>query len=209
MNKKQSDKPYHHGDLRKALIQTALKMLSKKGSGDLSLRELAREIGVGHNAPYRHFKNKTDLLEALAAHGFYILTSTTNDAIAKHPNDPEQQLFETGFSLIYLAINQPELFNMMFGGIVSLHQCGSELRTAANNAIGCLVQIVAAGQKAGIFREGDTMALTLAAMSMVHGLAVMITNRILPDTKVLTHKAELIMLTRQMYEIFLTGLKKR
>ena len=70
LKKAKSDQAYHHGDLRNALILKALDVLDEKGVAGLSLREIARQTGVGHNAPYRHFKNKTELLEAPRKCGF-------------------------------------------------------------------------------------------------------------------------------------------
>src|ERR1700754_5119881 len=67
-------RPYHHGDLRRAIVTAALEILSETQSVDFSLRELARRAGVSHNAPYKHFAEKSDLLAAVSAAGFELLT---------------------------------------------------------------------------------------------------------------------------------------
>jgi AcrR family transcriptional regulator len=66
MPKPQSDeRPYHHGDLRRAIVESALELLRETGSLEFSLRELARRAGVSHNAPYKHFADKRELLAAV------------------------------------------------------------------------------------------------------------------------------------------------
>src|SRR5688572_4088998 len=68
------ERPYHHGDLRRAMVQAALEILRETQSLELSLRELARRAGVSHNAPYKHFADKRELLAAVSAAGFETLT---------------------------------------------------------------------------------------------------------------------------------------
>ena len=75
MPKPQSDeRPYHHGDLRRAIVKAALEILQETQSLEFSLRELARRAGVSHNAPYKHFADKRELLAAVSAAGFEKLT---------------------------------------------------------------------------------------------------------------------------------------
>src|ERR1700755_1222582 len=85
-------RPYHHGDLRRAIVTAALEMLSETQSVDCSLRELARRAGVSHNAPYKHFAEKTELLAAVSAAGFERLTERITDQIAR-TGDPRAPLF--------------------------------------------------------------------------------------------------------------------
>ena len=83
MAKPQPDeRPYHHGDLRRAIVKAALEILSETQSLDFSLRELARRAGVSHNAPYKHFADKRELLAAVSAAGFDALTKRMADEIA-------------------------------------------------------------------------------------------------------------------------------
>ena len=70
------ERPYHHGDLRRAIVKAALEILKETRSLDFSLRELARRAGVSHNAPYKHFADKRELLAAVSAAGFEMLTTT-------------------------------------------------------------------------------------------------------------------------------------
>jgi len=78
-----SERPYHHGNLRAALLAAAEQTLSQEGAGELSLRELARQVGVSHAAPRRHFAGKQALLDALAEDGFERLGDGLRTALAE------------------------------------------------------------------------------------------------------------------------------
>ncbi|MEM8933179.1 MAG: TetR/AcrR family transcriptional regulator, partial [Acidobacteriota bacterium] len=85
---------YHHGDLRAALVDAAARLLEDDGATALSLRSVAREAGVSHTAPYRHFRDKHELLEAVAASGFRALEARLDAVVEKHPNDARRQIVE-------------------------------------------------------------------------------------------------------------------
>src|SRR4029077_17911700 len=93
MSKPQSDeRPYHHGDLRRAIVNAALEILHETQSLEFSLRELARRAGVSHNAPYKHFVDKRELLAAVSAAGFETLTNRMAREMEKL-GDPRERLF--------------------------------------------------------------------------------------------------------------------
>src|SRR6476620_12375289 len=85
-HKNSEPRPYHHGDLRRAVVAAALEILSETQSVDFSLRELARRAGVSHNAPYKHFAEKRELLAAVSSAGFEHLTQRMSNAIAGQAN---------------------------------------------------------------------------------------------------------------------------
>src|SRR6188474_3846941 len=87
-----NERPYHHGDLRRAIVQAALEILSETQSLEFSLRELARRAGVSHNAPYKHFADRRELLAAISAAGFEMLTKRLAREIASFAS-PREQLF--------------------------------------------------------------------------------------------------------------------
>ena len=95
-----SKKTYHHGDLRNSLLQTARTMINRDGIAGVSLRAIAREAEVSSAAPYRHFEDKTALLEAVAEDGFRVLIQACEDAEAAHPDDPRAQFFAMGYASI-------------------------------------------------------------------------------------------------------------
>ncbi len=114
---------------------------------------------------------------------------------------------DAGGRYLFFAIEQPAIVHLMFGGIVSLDDCGNSLRQAADAAYGSLGQIVANGQKAGIYQETDGAALTLTAWSTVYGLSLMITGGLMrTQTK---GRAQVRKLGESVAQVLLGGLLKR
>src|SRR5579875_1684070 len=104
-------RPYHHGDLRRALVAAAERILVRDGLQGLSLRGVAREAGVSPAAPYHHFKDKSDLLNALAEEGFHAL----GDALrAEFEADPRHDLTSMGVAYVKFARANPALYRLMF-----------------------------------------------------------------------------------------------
>jgi len=198
---------YHHGDLRNDLIVAAERLLALKGVTALSLREVAKAARVSHAAPYRHFHDKTALIEALATEGFEQLRKGCEKAKRKYPADPARQLVEAGMAYLFYAIEKPAIVHLMFGGVLSLDDCGAELKQAADTAFGSLVQIVGTGQEAGIYQKSDVVELTLTAWSTVYGLSLMTTAGLLG--KRTKSRAEVEKLGESVAGILLSGLLKR
>ena len=112
---------YHHGDLRNALVLTAVRMIEDDGLGQFSLRAAAREVGVSPNAAYRHFNDKSGLLTAVGRHGFEQLALRMRRAMSanragKGPAERAVARFKaTGRAYVEFALAHPELFEVMFG----------------------------------------------------------------------------------------------
>ena len=83
--KQGENRPYHHGDLRRALLNAALQLVTERGIHDLTLREVARQAGVSHNAPYNHFADKAELVVALTVEGFQRLVNVMDSEAASPP----------------------------------------------------------------------------------------------------------------------------
>ncbi len=197
-------KSYHHGNLRKALVEAAIPVLKKKGVVGLSLRELAISLGVSHGAPYRHFRNKGELLEAVAATGFSELRDICQQAVIDHPQDPSRQLYEAGMGYIFFVSRNPEIADLMFRpGMPAKKPC-AELREAAAEAISSLTSIIEGGKHAGVFVQRDTDELVLTSLSAVHGLASFIASGLVmqpdPPDEVVTALGE------RVYSTLLQGL---
>ncbi|MFN7132092.1 MAG: TetR/AcrR family transcriptional regulator, partial [Myxococcales bacterium] len=105
---------YHHGDLRRALLDGALALLQDEGVGALSLREVARRAGVTHAAPYRHFESKEELIAAVAEEGFHTLRDEMRDAMAAHEGDPRRRLEACGVAYVLFAVGHPAHFGVMW-----------------------------------------------------------------------------------------------
>lgn len=195
---------YHHGDLRNALIEAAIPLLEAHGPADLSLREVAKAAGVSHAAPYRHFRDKTALLEEIAASGYDTLTKACRTAQRRYAGDPSKQLVEAGLGYLMFVVEQPRVAHLMFGGMIALDSCDETLRQASEQAFESLVGIVASGVQAGIFKSVAPKELTIAAWSMVHGLATLVTSGMLND--VAGNRREVRRLGRQLAEVLLHGM---
>jgi AcrR family transcriptional regulator len=171
---------YHHGDLRNALIQAGLSILAEEGVQALTLRAVARRVGVSHAAPYRHFSDKEALLAAIAEQGFDLLTASVGAAAERFPADPAAQLAEAGWAYVQFALEHPAHLRVMFGGVIRTPAMHPGLRTAGARAFTSLGDIVQAGQQAGTIIDGAPEQLTLTAWSLVHGLAVLLIEQQIP-----------------------------
>lgn len=201
-----ANESYHHGDLPNALIDAALLILSKYGAEGLSLREVAKIAGVSHMAPYRHFKNKLALLEAIAICGYAQLEEVCRIAYETYPNDPNRQLIEAGMGYLTLVLEKPEIAHLMFSGILTKHHVSKPLNEAGDKAVQSLGWIIENGKRQGIYSDHPTEKLTLAALAYVHGIAMMLLGGLLakPETK-----QQLKVLAMQVGETMLHGLLKR
>src|SRR5579863_6646587 len=106
-------RPYHHGNLREALLQGAVRVIAEVGPAAFTLREVARRAGVSHNAPYRHFRDKDALLAAVATEGYRELTRAMREA-ANLKSDPLEKLKQSGLAYVAFALRRPEHFTAMF-----------------------------------------------------------------------------------------------
>lgn len=174
-------RPYHHGDLRSALLASAERTLREKGTGALSLRELARDIGVSHAAPGRHFKDKQALLNALALVGYQRLTETL--AAVDDPALPlEPRLVGLARGYLGFATENAELLELMFA---RKHDpdASEEMAAAVDRTVGALERIIADAQKRGEIIEGDPAHLTLVVGATLQGTATFAANdRLDPQT---------------------------
>ena len=154
---------YHHGDLRRALLDAAMEMLATHGAEDLGLRELARVVGVSAAAPYRHFDNKTALLEALAVTGFRDFALAV-DAAARDVA-PTDRLDAMGRAYVKFALEHGNLFRLMFS---------PELKRDARPTLRMAADAAFASLRIATASEGDGRIAALKAWAQVHGLAVLL-----------------------------------
>ena len=195
---------YHHGDLRNALIQTAIALLPQYGVAGLSMRAVAKAAGVSHAAPYRHFRDKTDLLESVAISGYARLEEACQNAERRNRDRPTRQLFEAGMGYLSLVVEHPEMAHLMFSGVLS-----QEIRDKAIGqaiAEGSLARIIENGKRLGTYADKDTEDLILTAHACIHGIAMMILGGLIKRPN---SKRQLQALGERIYDILLLGLLKR
>ena len=171
-------KPYHHGHLEETLLKTAIQLIGEVGPAGFTLREVARRAGVSHNAPYRHFADRDELLAAVAAQGFRELNRAMRDA-AQGRAKPLDQLKAAGLAYIEFALRRPEHFAVMFDAPVPKRTI-SDQTEAAKEAFGTLLGFVKASQDMRQLPAGDTLQFALLAWTMVHGIAKLATAKRLP-----------------------------
>lgn len=166
---------YHHGDLRPALIAAAMALVEESGVGAVSLRETARRVGVSAPATYRHFASKDSLLAAVAAEGFRDLGAALA-AAARSEHDP---LSAMGVAYVRFALARRGVFRLMFGPETAQRANYPELKSAADQAFQWL--------KGGVQGKGraarDSRLAAIAAWALVHGLAQLFLDGVLPETQ--------------------------
>jgi AcrR family transcriptional regulator len=191
-----TNESYHHGDLRRALLEAAGAILQESGAPALSLRGIARRAGVSHMAPYHHFAGRGELVAALAADGFERLAAAMRDAMESAAGaDPVERLRACGVAYVVFAVRNPEMFHLMFGRELADSSAHPELRQAARVAYRTFAAALPAPPGAapgqtedaaepadgdssdGESSEGESIPLppiALAAWSLVHGLAMLV-----------------------------------
>ena len=194
-------RPYHHGNLRDAVIELALKSLETHGSQNLSLRELSRDLEVSHSAFRRHFLDKQALLNALAIHGFEQYGDVLARAIADRDADFDSRLVKVVRSMVRFAGTHPVLLELMFAS-KNHPDAPPELLEASERALYSGPQLIAEGQKAGRVIPGDPIRLALAPFAAVHGLIALSQNGALLG-------APLDRLARETVEQIIMGLRPR
>lgn len=200
-------KSYHHKDLRNALLSAAIPVLKEKGVMGLGMRELATLTGVSHGAPYRHFSDKTALLEAIAAQGYRQLSALCNSARERYRQQPLQALEEAGIGYLLFVVDNPEIARLMFSGVLSPVRQGSELGEAAACAERDLLRIIELGKQAGLYADFDSRELTTASLSMVHGLSMLLASDRLSGQQ--HDERSLRALGRKVAVILLNGMLRR
>ena len=177
-----SRKPYHHGNLQEALLRAAIGLIGEVGPMAFTLREVARRAGVSHNAPYRHFRDKEDLITAVAEEGYRELNSLMLAAAGKHPR-ALNRLKYAGLAYIEFALRRPEHFAVMFDAPLS-EKRHVEVIGPAKEAFSTLMALVKNAQEEGDLVSGDSGGFALLAWTMVHGVAKLaITGRLPYRTK--------------------------
>jgi AcrR family transcriptional regulator len=189
---------YHHGNLRSALLESAERTLSRRGASELSLRELAREVGVSHAAPRRHFADKQALLDALAEDGFERLGSELDAAMTGAGDSLREQLGAFARAYVRFATEHPALLELMFAGKYR----DDRLREASERAFAGALALFASAQAAGEVVPGDPGRVGLVALATLHGLASLANNGMLGD-------AELEELVEDAVDRVVLGLRPR
>jgi AcrR family transcriptional regulator len=163
---------YHHGDLRRALVQEAVRRIERHGVDDLTLRAVGQALGVSRTALYRHFADKSALLATVAREGFRTLRLELLGAWEGGGRGPEAF---NAMSLAYVrfAVAHPSHYRVMFGGFVDSCAADPGLDEEAAAAFRVLVDALVAQQSGGLVREDDPSQLARFVWAIVHGVAML------------------------------------
>jgi len=163
-------RPYHHGDLSRALVEAARRILETEGPAALSLRAVAREAGVSPAAPYHHFKDKGELLEAVAHEGWHALDIALTEARAKSV-DSKEQMTSLGVAYVCFARDNPALYRVMYDRSRDKDALPEQMK---EEGAYCQVRNTIDERSGGTASPIDLELATIAAWCAGHGLAEMI-----------------------------------
>jgi AcrR family transcriptional regulator len=187
---------YHHGDLRAALLETAERSIRARGVAQLSLRDLAKEIGVSHAAPRRHFPERQDLLDALAQAGYARLGERIREAVDGHGLDFAARVHRAAFAFVLFATDNAALLEVMNA---TKHRPGSTAVVRSSEAaFAPIMALIQDGQADGELGAGEPEEIGLVLYATMNGIATLV-NTGAVDARRLDE------LTRTAVEQFLKG----
>jgi AcrR family transcriptional regulator len=170
---------YHHGALREALLQAALRTIQRHGVEALTLRAVGEGLGVSRTALYRHFADKSALLEAVAREGFRLLREALVAAYEKAGRG--RAGFEAmGEAYVSFAVTNPSHYRVMFGSALGGPAADPELAREGAAAFQVLVDAIVEQQRAGTVAGDDPLQLARFIWALVHGIAMLTLDRRLP-----------------------------
>jgi AcrR family transcriptional regulator len=162
---------YHHGDLRRALLQAAVRTIGRDGVAGLTLRGVGSALGVSRTALYRHFTDKAALLAAVAAEGFRMLRAELTDAW-QGSGGGLNGFGQMGAAYVGFAVAHPSHYRVMFGADIFATD-HAELAEEGPRAFQALVDAIVALQEQDIARRDDPRQMALFVWAAVHGVAML------------------------------------
>lgn len=179
--KKKPVERYHHGDLRRALLDEALRTIQAHGANHLTLRAVGGRLGVSRSALYRHFADKQALLAAAACEGFRMLRQAVADAWEHNGHG------RTGFeamakAYVQFAVAHPSHYRVMFGGFIESATKDEDLMGEARAAFQVLVDAIVDQQNNGLIRRDDPVLIARFTWALVHGISMLVIDGQLRET---------------------------
>jgi AcrR family transcriptional regulator len=194
--KRPAKRAYHHGDLKAALVEAGVELLRGNGPEALTLREVARRVGVSQAAPYRHFKDRRELVAAVAERGFSRLGEAMRRAMESAGGRPG--LRHVAEAYVEFGLDNPAEYRVMFGPEVAVTDDLPSLRETGRSVLGFVAEGLSGLQKAGLVGPGDPWLMAVAIWSTLHGLVMLSldgqTAGIAPNVDELVQEATRIMM---------------
>lgn len=164
---------YHHGDLERALVETAVRTIQDEGVHALTLRSVGSRLGVSRTALYRHFDDKAALLARVASEGFKLLHAALSGAVARAAEGGGEPLQTMAVAYVNFARTNPSHYQTMFGGFLKDWSHYPDLIVHAEAAFNVLLDTIRDEQRQGRIGPGDPVELAELTWSMSHGIATL------------------------------------
>jgi AcrR family transcriptional regulator len=199
--------PYHHGDLKNALIAAGVEILSKEGVAGLTLRKVALHAGVSHAAPYAHFVDKPALIAAISTEGFERLYRAIADAVSAETGHPAAQLVAAAWAYVSFALSDPDHFQVTLSGVVEKEDEHPAFVAVSKKSFALVVEIVQACQAARVLRPGPAELTAVVVWSLMHGLVSLLLENQIPRS-VTARRPTRTLLVEALNQIALVDLRE-
>jgi AcrR family transcriptional regulator len=177
-----SEKKYHHGDLKNALIEAGAEILSNEGVSGLSLRKVASRAGVSHAAPYAHFTDKQALIAAISTEGYRRLYETLTEVVQKYRDDPLRRFVEVAWAFVEFARNDPDYFKVIFSSVAEKEKDFPAFVEMTRKNFQLLVELVETCQAARVLKPGPADEMAVSIWSLVQGFASLLIEGLISHT---------------------------
>lgn len=167
---------YHHGDLRESLIKMGLRLFNEGGEENFTIRKVAALCNVSHTAPYRHFKSKEELINAISEYVFSKFQNSLDEIAEMYKNDPSERIVELGKKYVRFMVENPDYLKFAFltksEPVISIEE--DKLKTVGSGTFNIFENCALDFLKDINVKEEDYVQDIIAMWSMVHGLATML-----------------------------------
>ena len=199
-------KPYHHGDLRRVLIDAALRLAEEGGPEAVSVREAARRAGVSAGAPFRHFPSRDALMTAVAEEAQRRFRTEIDAALAAPARDPLHQFRNFGLAYLRWAMRNPSYFEIISSGRTFDHDRAKDLSRDNAELIALTERILSEASAKDQLRSGDLKTIQIAGRALVYGFARMNIDRHFPRWGVPERSIEAM--AEAVLDLFIAGIGK-
>lgn len=178
---------YHHGDLKQALIEAAYDLIAERGAENFLLSDACKQAGVSTAAPYKHFRDRDEILEAVVARAFDELADRSMAAVAAHGEGTLAGIMAMGEAYVRFAVERQRLFRLMFGQHPKLKQSEQVVGDGKRCFTGVIEQVARYCERNAL--PGEPRAIAVRLWTFVHGAASLLIDEdyatVAPDLDVL------------------------